>query len=134
MLSDYHQLARFLSAPRNAVVGTVDPDGSPHLTPVWYHYTGDCVYFFTRPDSRKVRNLQRDPRVTLCVDEPGPLERCAIIRGRAEIVREGWLPAYRRLVERYLGDVEAVERRVERVEHRHTCLVRVHIDEVIAWG
>ncbi|MFJ4830764.1 pyridoxamine 5'-phosphate oxidase family protein [Streptomyces sp. NPDC088747] len=56
-------------AGQHMVVATVLPDGRPHLTVVWYGFTEDGRLGFTVPaDSRKARNLARDPRVTLLVE------------------------------------------------------------------
>jgi PPOX class probable F420-dependent enzyme len=52
-----------------AVLGTVAPDGLPHLTPVWFSDGGDCVLMATASSSRKVANLVREPRAALVVHD-----------------------------------------------------------------
>jgi PPOX class probable F420-dependent enzyme len=63
-------------------LATVSPDGSPHSVPLWVITRGDQILFLTGPESRKARNLRRDPRVALSltpVDNPFlPM----VIRGR----------------------------------------------------
>src|SRR5207245_141527 len=49
------------------------------------------------------RNMRRDPRVTLCIDNPGPPYKRAMVRGRAEFVEGDWVDLARRMVLRYLG-------------------------------
>jgi PPOX class probable F420-dependent enzyme len=48
-----------------AHLATVLPDGSPHSVPLWVGTRGDQIVFLTGPESRKARNLRRDPRVAL---------------------------------------------------------------------
>lgn len=57
----------FLEAPRYAVLATVNPSGSPHLTEMWYELRGDEVIFNTTEERTKRRNLEHDPRVSLLV-------------------------------------------------------------------
>jgi PPOX class probable F420-dependent enzyme len=56
-----------------AHLATILPDGSPHSVPLWVGTHGDQIVFLTGPQSRKARNLRRDPRVALsltAVDNP----------------------------------------------------------------
>ena len=68
----------FLAESRNAIVATVNPDGFPQLTPIWFVWEDGKVFFSTTEPRLKTRNLKRDPRVSLCVDEPGPPESIVI--------------------------------------------------------
>jgi PPOX class probable F420-dependent enzyme len=52
-----------------AHVATLMPDGAPHSVPVWVGVEGDRIAFLTGPDSRKARNLERDPRVSISVTD-----------------------------------------------------------------
>lgn len=70
------------------IVATLLPDGRPHLTAVWYGYTRDGQLGFTAYSaSQKIRNLRRDPRITVLVEagnEHGEL-RGVQITGRAAL-------------------------------------------------
>jgi len=52
-------------------LATVDPRGYPHVTPIWYRADRDYgnVYFSTPEDTRKVRDVEAFPEVSLTVDE-----------------------------------------------------------------
>lgn len=63
-------------------LATVLPDGSPHSAPVWVGTHGDRVAIFTGPDSRKARNLRRDPRVALSIAPADNPYEPVIVRGR----------------------------------------------------
>jgi PPOX class probable F420-dependent enzyme len=67
------QIRTHLDSTAVAHLATVLPDGSPHSVPIWIGTHGDRIVFLTGPESRKARNLRRDPRVALsltAVDNP----------------------------------------------------------------
>jgi PPOX class probable F420-dependent enzyme len=47
---------------------TINPDGSPHVTPVWGNWIGEAAYFSCGDATQKARNLARDPRVAIHLD------------------------------------------------------------------
>ena len=76
----------FLShGTRTASLATVLPDGTPHVVPVWFVIDGDQVVFTIPADSVKGRNIQRDPRVALVVDDVEPPYAFVHLRGTAAI-------------------------------------------------
>jgi PPOX class probable F420-dependent enzyme len=62
------ELAAFLDEQRTVVVATNGRDGWPHLMPLWYTVRDGELWSWTYARSQKVRNLERDPRVTLQVE------------------------------------------------------------------
>ena len=56
-----------LDHPEIATVATIQPDGSPQLSPVWIKRDGDDLLFSTTAGRRKPANLARDPRITVLV-------------------------------------------------------------------
>lgn len=73
---------RVLDGTALAHLATVLPDGAPHSVPVWIGTHRDHVAILTGPDSRKARNLRRDPRVALSLTPVDNPFRPVIIRGR----------------------------------------------------
>lgn len=59
----------FLGEARLGVLATVDLDGSPHQTVMWYLLDGNEILFNTARGRRKPDNLARDPRVSLMVED-----------------------------------------------------------------
>ncbi len=49
-------------------VATVDPDGAPHVVPLWFVWPEDAVYVSTRRGSRTLRNATLHPSVALSLD------------------------------------------------------------------
>jgi PPOX class probable F420-dependent enzyme len=98
-----------------AHLATVLPDGSPHSVPVYVGTHGDRIVFMTGPDSRKARNLRRDPRLALSITPVDNPFNPVAIRGRVVEWLEGD-PAWEivdRLAMKYTG--VGYERDQERV-------------------
>jgi PPOX class probable F420-dependent enzyme len=72
-----------------AHLASVLPDGAPHAVPVWIGTRGDHVVILTGPDSRKARNLRRDPRLALSIAPADNPFQPVTIRGRVVEWLEG---------------------------------------------
>jgi len=70
-----------LTASRNYWVSTTSPNGAPHAMPVWGLWLDGGVVFSTSPNSRKGRNLARDPRVVVHVESG---DEVVILEGEVE--------------------------------------------------
>jgi PPOX class probable F420-dependent enzyme len=76
----------FLShGTRTGKLATVRRDGRPHVVPVWFVLDGDDLVFTTGAGSVKARNMRRDPRVTLCVDDERPPFAYVAVEGEASL-------------------------------------------------
>ena len=53
-----------------AVLSTINPDGAPQSSVIWVKRDGGDVVFSTIRGRRKTRNMERDPRVSLCMYDP----------------------------------------------------------------
>jgi PPOX class probable F420-dependent enzyme len=96
---------RVLDGTPVAHLASVLPDGAPHAVPVWIGTEGDHVVVLTGPDSRKARNLRRDPRVALSLTPVGNPLQPVIVRGRVVEWIEGdaaW-EIIDRIAEKYIG-------------------------------
>ncbi|MGW1029822.1 PPOX class F420-dependent oxidoreductase [Streptomyces sp. NPDC002577] len=118
---------------RTGKLSTVRADGGPHVTPVWFVLDGEDLVFNTGRESVKGRNLTRDGRVAVCVDDDRPPYAFVVLRGHAELSED--LDEVRRwatrIGARYMG-----EDRAEEFGARNgvpgELLVRVRIDQVVA--
>jgi PPOX class probable F420-dependent enzyme len=82
------QVSAFLAAepPHTGKLATVRADGRPHVAPVWYALDdGGAIVFNTGAATVKGRNLARDPRASLCVDDERPPFSYVLVEGSAEI-------------------------------------------------
>ena len=96
---------------RTATLATVRADGRPHAAPIWFDIDGGTFVFTTGQDTVKGRNMRRDPRVTLCVEDENPPFHFIIIEGTAELTAEdpNLLHWATRIGGRYMGAERAVE-------------------------
>ena len=70
-----------------AVLATVNPDGSPLATPMWYVHDATGIGMVSIDGLRKIRNLRRDPRVSVVVETGAPTGlQCVIVQGTAEFL------------------------------------------------
>lgn len=73
---------RLLRAPSTCYIATTMPDGSPQLTQVWVDTDGANVVINTVAGFQKLRNVERDPRVSVAVADPADANLYLQIRGR----------------------------------------------------
>ncbi|GLW06230.1 PPOX class F420-dependent enzyme [Microtetraspora sp. NBRC 13810] len=64
------EIAAFIGDSHKFQLGTINPDGTPHMVTMFYGLTGGRVSFWTYGKAQKTRNIERDPRVT-CLIEAG---------------------------------------------------------------
>jgi nitroimidazol reductase NimA-like FMN-containing flavoprotein (pyridoxamine 5'-phosphate oxidase superfamily) len=102
------EIAAFLSGPAICRLGCLDEEGWPYVVPVWMHYADGGFYVVPRERSIWAGHLQRDGRVSLCLDERDQHRR-VLVKGRAELreapnVGGRWVPILREMAERYWGE------------------------------
>jgi PPOX class probable F420-dependent enzyme len=85
----YHDL---LSDEKKAFLylATTMKDGSPQVTPVWFNTDGTHLLINSAEGRTKDRNMRRDPRVAVCINDPATPYRYVQVRGRVvEMTEEG---------------------------------------------
>ncbi|MFC8660874.1 MULTISPECIES: PPOX class F420-dependent oxidoreductase [Streptomyces] len=134
-MTDEEWRAFVSNGTRTGKLSTVRADGSPHVAPIWFLLDGDDLVFNTAKTTVKGRNLARDGRVAVCVDDDRPPFAYVVLQGRARISED--LDELRlwagRIGGRYMG-----EERAEEFGARNgvpgELLVRVRIEKVLAEG
>jgi PPOX class probable F420-dependent enzyme len=87
-----------------AHLATVGADGTPQVTPVWLDLEGGVIRVNTARGRVKDRNLKRNPRVALSVQDPDNPYRYVQVRGRvAEMTEQGADAHIDALAKKYLG-------------------------------
>jgi PPOX class probable F420-dependent enzyme len=132
------EIVALLEECQSLQVATLDKDGAPHLTTVWFAYEDGTWLFETYGKSQKVVNLRRDPRVAVLAEQGtsyGEL-RGVSVQGRAEVVDTGerLLALMQAIVARNhrgLGETEVAAIAASMAEKRVVVVVRP--DKVISW-
>ncbi len=122
----------FLEEPRYAVIATINESGMPQLTAVWFALQGDEVLMNTAAGRLKHRNLQREPRLSICVVDG---ERYVTLYGRATLIDDQAQaqPDDLVLADRYDGP-EKVPERAAVIATQHRVTIRMAITHVHARG
>jgi PPOX class probable F420-dependent enzyme len=133
-MTDEEYRSFLLDGTRTAILATVRADGRPHLAPIWFDLEGDTIVFTTGENTVKGRNMRRDPRVSLCVDEDEPPFHFALIEGTADLANDDPDLLYwaTRLGGRYMGSDRA-EEYGRRNAVKGELLVRVTPQKILAY-
>lgn len=90
-----------------ANLSTLMEDGSPQVTPVWVDYDGKHVRVNSALGRVKDKNLRRDPRVALAIQDPDNPYRYLEVRGKVtEITQKGADDHIDSLANKYLGQAK----------------------------
>jgi nitroimidazol reductase NimA-like FMN-containing flavoprotein (pyridoxamine 5'-phosphate oxidase superfamily) len=105
------EIQEFLSIPRLARMATIQ-NGKPHLVPVWYFYDGTNIMVSAPKGTKKTKNLQSNPNVSIIIDiVDGRVEdlsyatkaKAVIIEGIAKLEDDTDSSFVRKTYERYTG-------------------------------
>ena len=123
-------------------IATVKQDGSSHVIPIWFvvevnnrnRNTVGGIYFTTGRDSVKAKNIQRDSRVSISVDDQTPPFSFVAISGNAKLIpykQKEVLKWATKIAERYMGKKNA-KAIGERNSGEGSVLVRIRPTNIIA--
>jgi PPOX class probable F420-dependent enzyme len=127
----------FIRDSRTMSMASINHDGSIHLVAMWYGYLEGCVAVETKAKSQKVKNLRRDPRVTVMFEDGDRYEelRGVELVGRAEIVEDPdrlWELGVS-VFERHQGPYTEEMRPFVEVMLNKRVAIKVHVDRVVSW-
>jgi PPOX class probable F420-dependent enzyme len=124
-------------------LATVKKNGSTHVVPIWFvveevnsrnrNTVGD-IYFTTGRDSVKAKNIQRDSRVSICVDDQTPPFSFISICGNSKLIpyrQKEVLKWATKIAERYMGKKNA-KAYGERNSDEDEVLIRIRPIKIIA--
>ena len=94
---------QLLDRPNPAILGTINPDGSPQTSVVWVGRDGGNLLVSTAAGRRKVLNVAREPRVSLCAYEMADPEQYVEVRGLAAVSEDIGRQLAVSLAEQYEG-------------------------------
>ncbi len=87
-----------------AHLATLNPDGTPQVTPVWVDYDGTHIRFNTAKGRVKEKNLRRNPKVALALMDPDNPHRYLRVSGRVtDVTEQGADQHIDALAKKYLG-------------------------------
>src|SRR5947209_12700293 len=120
----------FLQERRFAVLGTINPDGSPQLTTMWYLLEGDTIVMNTKAGRMKDRNIRRNPHISICVPDGYSY---VSVSGTVEIIDDPKTAQHDiyRLAVRYDGEGEAKRQMEEQFSKESRVTLHLKSEHVI---
>ena len=98
MRLDDSRVQKFLASKQTVVLATVQADGAPLAMAMWLLNDPGTLTMISEAETQKVRNLRRDPRVSVVAEATEPIRGVAV-QGRAEFLDDG--PERRALIDRF---------------------------------
>lgn len=126
--------ASFLKKQRVGRLGTISEDGTVHLVPICYAFDGKAIYIGTDANSKKVKNLKRNPSATLLVDvyyEDWNKLKSLMIQGTAEVYEGGEEFTYGR---RLLYKKYKQYKKMAPIEEGESVIIKLAPKKVIAFN
>ncbi len=122
----------FLQEQRFAVLATLNKDGSPQLTTMWYLLEGDTILMNTKEGRIKDLNMKRDPRIAICVEDG---YNFVTISGAVTMNydQETAHQDIYRLATRYHGEEKAKRQLEERFSKEQRITLRLQCEKVIEY-
>ncbi|MGH7336427.1 MAG: pyridoxamine 5'-phosphate oxidase family protein [Myxococcota bacterium] len=136
------ELREFLAKSQTIIITSINKDGTPHPMPMWYGVEPDgSIVMTTFTKSQKIRNLERDPRVALLVEDGTEYAelRGAVIYGKADLIRDTdqVVEILARVSTKPLGEPNDATRDNIRNAVRGTAPkrtgIRVNPDKIVSW-
>ena len=82
---DDQTFINYLLEPNIASLATIDDNGFPSITPMWYTFEDKDVWMLSARSSHKVKNIRSNPLVGLSISNDRHPYKYITIRGQAEI-------------------------------------------------
>ncbi len=127
------KLKAFLGERRFGVLATINDDGTPQLTTMWYELQGDRIMMNTLVGRKKERNLRRDPRVSLCLEDG---YNYLTLTGRVELDYDPELSqsTIHRLAVRYDGEESAARDMRDKFSKQARVTIYMTIEKIDVHG
>jgi PPOX class probable F420-dependent enzyme len=95
---------KFFRKPNFGHLATLEPDGSPQVTPVWIDVDDEHILINTAKGRKKVRNVERDPRVSVeVVEQENPYSMLSVQGKVVGMTTEGADEHIDAMAKKYLG-------------------------------
>jgi len=123
----------FLGAPGVARLSSLNPDGTIHSVPVMFRFDGGDIVIGTQLVTRKVRNIEANPNVTVLVDNQAPPFQGVLIYGRAALEDDDVVAKRIKIFEHYMPVENATRLATGLANQYSPVIIRVRPDRVTSW-
>ena len=135
------EIDSYLSQPYVAMLTSVRPDGRPHAAPVWFLWQGVSpgeegegrALVMTGNSAVKVRNLRRNPAVTLAVANDHRPYQYVGLEGEARLTQDNMAELVHRICAKYDGPEQGAVYAEELLQHGNMVVIDVEVQRIISW-
>ena len=124
------QFLDLLKKPAFGLLATLMPDGHPQVTPVWCDLADGYVLVNSARGRQKDRNLRRDPRIIISVQDRNDPQSYMVFHGKASVTEAGADEHIDKLAKRFLG----VDKYPFRRPGEKRLIVRIKVDRIGGYG
>lgn len=123
----------FLSRPLIARLGTINEDGTIHIAPIYFKYEKGEFILGTQNVSCRVRNIKRNPKVTLLIDDPTPPYKAVLVYGQAELEYDNVVQKRTAIFEQFDTKAEAIQTAEGICNKWPSVVIRIKPDRIVSF-
>jgi nitroimidazol reductase NimA-like FMN-containing flavoprotein (pyridoxamine 5'-phosphate oxidase superfamily) len=127
------ELNAFLNEAPVARLGTHNPDGTIHMTSVYFKYDDGCILMGTQDISHKIRNIKQNSQVTVLIDNQEPPWKAVIIYGEASLEYDNVIEKRASIFERYMPAEDALESAKGLAANFVSVVIRITPKQIISY-
>ena len=127
------EIAAYLAEAHIAHLVTLRSNGRPHVAPVWYLEENGQAFVMADANAVKVRNIRRNPAVSLSIATDQRPLKYVVLNGEAEVVENDIAQMVERICVRYDGPVRGVEYAKELLAENRMALIEIQVTRMTGW-
>jgi PPOX class probable F420-dependent enzyme len=127
------ELVAFLNEAPVARLSSMNPDGTIHIVSVYFKYDNGDIVMGTQDMTHKVRNIKRNPKVTLLIDNQSPPWKGVLIYGEAELDYEDVVAKRISIFERYMPAENARKLAADLANNYAPVIIRVKPKRIVSY-
>ena len=127
------EIADYLAIPQVAHLVTVRPNGGPHVAPVWFRWEDGRALVMADGKAVKVKNIRRNPTVSLSVADGQRPYRYVVLEGEATVTGDNLSREVEFICIRYDGPERGAEFAQELLSEMRLVLIDINVARVVSW-
>lgn len=126
---------KFLRSQKILRLATIDSFGNPYIVPVWYRYVNGKFHVGTNTNTRKAKNIKKNPKVSICVDRgiksPDIFGVMAIGRATLILKTERVELLAKKILLRYFKSLK--NKSAQQLLNQTDCIIEIIPKKIISW-
>ncbi len=128
------EIDAYLAGPHVAHFASIRPDGTPHVSPVWYQWEDGKITVVSGDSAVKTRNVRKNPKVAISVATDEWPYQYVILEGDATIDSENLRETVRSIFSRYEGAERGEQDANELIESDQALVaIVISVNRVMSW-